>query len=214
VAPPKLAVDVGTIALDLGDQPRQRTGIVASGGVLRRAEPAGSRPVSQSARAAPAPHRRWPHDRPGAPRSRRLVAMARWDQRRGRNRARRKGLGGHRGTARGVARSVEGIGRIAQELGLVSCSWGRAGDGNLHASFLVDPRDPDELALANRASDRLFELAIDLGGSITGEHGIGYLKRGQLARQWDVAALELHEQIKRAFDPRGIFNPGKKVARR
>jgi FAD/FMN-containing dehydrogenase len=109
--------------------------------------------------------------------------------------------------------AIDGIGRIAHELKLVSCSWGHAGDGNMHASFLVDPGDPDELALANRASDRLFELAIGLGGSITGEHGIGYLKRGQLARQWDAAALELHEQIKRAFDRHGIFNPGKKVAR-
>jgi glycolate oxidase subunit GlcD len=108
--------------------------------------------------------------------------------------------------------AIEGIRTIGHDLGLTSCSWGHAGDGNMHACFLVNPHDTEELTLANRASSHLFELAIDLGGSITGEHGIGYLKRGQLARQWDVAALELHEQIKQTFDPRGIFNPGKKVA--
>jgi FAD/FMN-containing dehydrogenase len=54
---------------------------------------------------------------------------------------------------------------------------------------------------------------VELGGSIAGEHGVGWHKRGRLAAQWDARALELHEQIKRAFDPKGLLNPGKKLAR-
>ena len=57
-----------------------------------------------------------------------------------------------------------------------------------------------------------FELAVRLGGSISGEHGIGWLKRGQLSRQWAPRGLELHEAVKRAFDPKGLLNPGKKAA--
>ena len=62
------------------------------------------------------------------------------------------------------------------------------------------------------AAEELFELAARLGGSISGEHGIGWVKRGQLARQWPPRALELHEAVKRVFDPKGLLNPGKKVA--
>jgi FAD/FMN-containing dehydrogenase len=51
-----------------------------------------------------------------------------------------------------------------------------------------------------------------LGGSISGEHGIGWVKRGQLARQWSPRALELHEAVKRVFDPKGLLNPEKKIA--
>ncbi len=95
---------------------------------------------------------------------------------------------------------------------LEACSWGHAGDGNLHSTFLVDPGDSAQLSRAREASEELFELAVRLGGSISGEHGVGWVKRGQLARQWSPAALELHAEVKRAFDPKGLMNPGKKVA--
>jgi glycolate oxidase len=61
--------------------------------------------------------------------------------------------------------------------------------------------------------EELFELAIRLGGSVSGEHGLGLLKRGRLARQWSPRALDLHEQIKQIFDPKNLLNPGKKLAR-
>ena len=72
-------------------------------------------------------------------------------------------------------------------------------------------KDPDALDRAAAAADELFALAIRLGGSITGEHGVGWVKRGQLAKQWSPRALELHAEIKRAWDPKGLLNPGKKV---
>lgn len=96
---------------------------------------------------------------------------------------------------------------------LEACSWGHAGDGNLHSTFCLDPADADALARAEAAGEELFDLAVRLGGSVSGEHGVGVAKAGQLRRQWAPRALDLHEEIKRAFDPKGLLNPGKKPAR-
>ncbi len=93
---------------------------------------------------------------------------------------------------------------------LPACSWGHAGDGNLHSTFLVDPGEPAELGRAEAAAEELFALAARLGGSISGEHGLGLVKGGQLPRQWQPGALALHDAIKAAFDPAGLLNPGKK----
>jgi glycolate oxidase subunit GlcD len=100
---------------------------------------------------------------------------------------------------------------IGRRHGLEACSWGHAGDGNLHSTFMLARQDRDALDRAAAAADELFALATRLGGSITGEHGVGWVKRGQLARQWSHRALELHAEIKRAWDPKGLLNPGKKV---
>jgi FAD/FMN-containing dehydrogenase len=102
---------------------------------------------------------------------------------------------------------------IAVRHGLESCSWGHAGEGNLHATVLVDPSSEAELDAAEEAMEELYELIASSGGSIAGEHGVGLLKRGRLARQWSPQAVALHEQIKRAFDPKDLLNPGKKLAR-
>jgi FAD/FMN-containing dehydrogenase len=102
---------------------------------------------------------------------------------------------------------------IGARHGLEACSWGHAGDGNLHSTFLIDPSDSDELDRAERAAQQLFALAAKLGGSVSGEHGIGWVKRGALAQQWTPAALAAHAAIKRALDPKGLLNPGKKLAR-
>jgi len=102
---------------------------------------------------------------------------------------------------------------IGRRHDLVGLSFGHAGDGNLHSAFLVSPEEPDELHRAELAVDDLFDLAVRLGGSVSGEHGLGLLKRGQLARQWSDRALDLHAEIKRLFDPKNLLNPGKKLAR-
>ena len=102
---------------------------------------------------------------------------------------------------------------IAERHGARSCAWGHGGDGNVHATVLVDPASEAELDAAAAVGEELFGLVVSLGGSIAGEHGTGWLKRGRLAAQWPERALGLHEQIKRAFDPKGLLNPGKKLAR-
>lgn len=109
--------------------------------------------------------------------------------------------------------AIESTVEIGRREGLPACSWGHAGDGNLHSTFMIDADDPDQLARAERAAEQLFALAAELGGSVSGEHGLGWVKRGALQRQWPPAALALHESIKRTFDPKGLLNPGKKVAR-
>ena len=112
-----------------------------------------------------------------------------------------------------IEEALGAIGEIAARHGLPACCWGHAGDGNLHATFMMDRQQPSEVRRAETASHELFDLAIRLGGSVSGEHGVGLVKRGALLRQWEPAALALHEQIKRVFDPKGLLNPGKKLAR-
>jgi len=112
-----------------------------------------------------------------------------------------------------LAEAIAATREIGARHRLEACSWGHAGDGNLHCTMMVDRADPAQLQRAEAAAQDLFALAIGLGGSVSGEHGLGLVKRGALARQWPPRALELHEEIKRVFDPKGLFNPGKKVAR-
>jgi glycolate oxidase subunit GlcD len=109
--------------------------------------------------------------------------------------------------------ALAGLAEIGARYGVETCSWGHAGDGNLHATFLIDPSNTYEIRAAEAATESLFELAVELGGAISGEHGVGLVKRRQLSKQWPERALELHEQIKRLFDPRDLLNPGKKLAR-
>jgi glycolate oxidase subunit GlcD len=90
-------------------------------------------------------------------------------------------------------------------------SFGHAGDGNIHSTFLFSPEDPDEQRRADAACHELFGLALRLGGTVTGEHGIGWLKRGQLEGQLGAAGYDLHKRIKQTFDPKGLLNPGKKI---
>ncbi len=106
---------------------------------------------------------------------------------------------------------IEATAEIGARHGVATCSWGHAGDGNLHSTFMIDPRDAGEVDRARAAAHDLFAAATALGGSISGEHGIGLAKRGHLDLQLNPAALAVHHGIKRLIDPKGLMNPGKKV---
>jgi FAD/FMN-containing dehydrogenase len=112
-----------------------------------------------------------------------------------------------------LAEAIRATLEIGARHGLEACSWGHAGDGNLHSTFLIDPAEPAEVERAEHAAEELFALAGTLGGSVSGEHGVGLVKRGALARQWEPAAIAMHEAVKRTFDPKGLLNPGKKSPR-
>lgn len=112
-----------------------------------------------------------------------------------------------------LAEAIEGTLEIGRRRALPACSWGHAGDGNVHATFLVSLDDPAELERAELAAGDTFELAIRLGGSISGEHGIGSLKTPWVARALDRPLIAIQDQLKGVFDPKRLLNPGKKVIR-
>ncbi|HYJ91718.1 MAG TPA: FAD-linked oxidase C-terminal domain-containing protein, partial [Pyrinomonadaceae bacterium] len=88
-------------------------------------------------------------------------------------------------------------------------NFGHAGDGNIHVNFVVDRNNPDEVARARQCVAETFKLSIELGGTISGEHGIGYVKAPYLDYAVDRPTLEIMKGIKKLFDPNGILNPGK-----
>ena len=88
-------------------------------------------------------------------------------------------------------------------------TFGHAGDGNLHPTCVVDPDEPTALERVEAAFAEIFAAALDLGGTVTGEHGIGLAKKRFLADQLGESQVALLRRIKTAFDPAGILNPGK-----
>ena len=107
--------------------------------------------------------------------------------------------------------AIELVAELERETGLETCSWGHAGDGNLHATFMIDAGNPEDVRRAGRGAERLFQRILALGGTVSGEHGLGLVKRAQLARQFGPAELALQQAVKRLFDPRNLLDPGKKV---
>jgi len=104
---------------------------------------------------------------------------------------------------------VKHIQETAQKYNLTIGTFGHAGDGNLHPTCLTDERDKDEIARAHRAFEEIFDAAIAMGGTITGEHGVGLAKKKYLPRLVGEPGLKVMRGIKQAFDPAGILNPGK-----
>lgn len=107
--------------------------------------------------------------------------------------------------------AIVGTDEIGLRHELPTCSWGHAGDGNLHSTFMVSREDAEGLERAERAAAELFQLALDLGGTVSGEHGIGIAKSVGLGAQFSEDEVRVHEEIKACFDPLGLMNPGKKV---
>jgi glycolate oxidase subunit GlcD len=110
-----------------------------------------------------------------------------------------------------LGEAIEASLEAGKRVGIPAASWGHAGDGNLHTTFLLAGDDERELALAPQLSEALFDIALRMGGTISGEHGVGFVKRNWLERQLGPRAFELHTAIKRAFDPKNLLNPGKKA---
>jgi glycolate oxidase len=108
-----------------------------------------------------------------------------------------------------VAPLVVKIQEIAQKYNVMIGNFGHAGDGNLHPTGLTDERNHDEIKRVEQAFVEIFDTAIKLGGTVTGEHGVGLAKK-EFLREWvDQGALKMMQTLKQMFDPNDILNPGK-----
>jgi glycolate oxidase len=108
-----------------------------------------------------------------------------------------------------LSRAAEAIEGIGERYSLSIGTFGHAGDGNLHPTIVINKDDADEVARAERSLSAIFNLALDLGGTITGEHGVGSAKLPYLKQKLGDVSLALHRNIKSVFDPDGILNPGR-----
>ena len=108
-----------------------------------------------------------------------------------------------------LARMVRFVASTAQKHRLRIGTFGHMGDGNLHPTFLTDERNADEMHRVEEAFNEIFTEAIRLGGTITGEHGIGVAKKSFLPRFAGDAQMRVMRELKKALDPKGILNPGK-----
>jgi glycolate oxidase len=104
---------------------------------------------------------------------------------------------------------VRKIAALKERTGLTIVSFGHAGDGNIHFNIMLDKKNRADLEKAEEAVDALFEYTLELGGTISGEHGVGITKAPYIAREIGALELELMKKIKKLFDPNGILNPGK-----
>jgi len=106
---------------------------------------------------------------------------------------------------------VTGLSRLGEQYRITIVNFGHAGNGNIHVNLLVDPDDADEMARADQCLVEVFDLVLGLDGTLSGEHGIGLVKREFVARELDPVSLALMHRIKAQFDPAGILNPEKKL---
>lgn len=108
------------------------------------------------------------------------------------------------------ARIAEVIGKLkamGERMGLTVATYGHAGDGNLHANILYD--GPHERPKVDQALEEMMRLTVEVGGTITGEHGVGYAKRDFLPLEQSPGVIAVQKQLKALFDPKGLLNPGK-----
>jgi glycolate oxidase len=108
---------------------------------------------------------------------------------------------------------VRAINEIAKKYDVNICTFGHAGDGNLHPTCPTDSRNKNEIERVEKAFAEIFEKAVELGGTITGEHGVGMMKAPYLELKLGVEGIAAMKAIKAAFDPNNIMNPGKVFAK-
>jgi glycolate oxidase subunit GlcD len=104
---------------------------------------------------------------------------------------------------------LDGLKHLSERHRVTNVNFGHAGNGNIHVNLLVNPDDAEEMGRATRCLDEVFDRVLALGGTISGEHGVGIEKRAFVGREIDPVTLALMREIKRVFDPSGILNPGK-----
>jgi glycolate oxidase len=112
-----------------------------------------------------------------------------------------------------IARMVRAINEIAKKYDVNICTFGHAGDGNLHPTCPTDSRNKNEIERVEKAFAEIFEKAVELGGTITGEHGVGIMKAPYLELKLGAEGIAAMKAIKAAFDPNNIMNPGKVFAK-
>ena len=105
--------------------------------------------------------------------------------------------------------AIIGVKEIAKKYNLTNANFGHAGDGNIHVNIMIDKSDKDEFEKAEKAVKEIFELVLDFGGTISGEHGIGISKMPYIGMELSQPAIEVMKKIKQVLDPKGILNPGK-----
>ena len=110
-----------------------------------------------------------------------------------------------------LAQVLEIIGKLSEEYGLPIGNVFHAGDGNLHPLILYDANTPGELERTEELGGKILELCVEVGGTITGEHGVGLEKINQMCVQFNSDELEQFHAVKRAFDPHALLNPGKAI---
>jgi glycolate oxidase len=110
-----------------------------------------------------------------------------------------------------LAEMLRAIGTMAEKYGLRCVNVFHAGDGNLHPLILFDANDADQLHRCELFGAEILEASVRLGGTVTGEHGVGVEKLNSMCVQFSPAEREHFFAIKRAFDPRGLLNPGKVI---
>ncbi|MFO7192424.1 MULTISPECIES: FAD-linked oxidase C-terminal domain-containing protein [Thermocrispum] len=111
-----------------------------------------------------------------------------------------------------IAELITGCERISEQVGLRIAVVGHAGDGNMHPTIVYDASSADEFARARKAFNDILALGLSLGGTVTGEHGIGKIKQDWLEREIGPVGMRVHRQIKAALDPDNLFNPGSMFA--
>ncbi len=104
---------------------------------------------------------------------------------------------------------VMGLEHISNDSGIPIVNFGHAGNGNIHVNLLIDPEDQKQMTAANSCLSAVFTLVLKLQGTLSGEHGIGLVKRNYIKQELDPVSLRLMRDIKRQFDPYNILNPGK-----
>jgi D-lactate dehydrogenase (quinone) len=104
---------------------------------------------------------------------------------------------------------IAGVGELGRAHAIPIVCFGHAGNGNIHVNLMYDPANAAQASAAPHCLDAVFELVLRLGGTLSGEHGIGLAKRAWMSRALDPVALELMRAVKSRFDPHGLLNPGK-----